>query len=58
MSAVDFHLIDEEKNDDSIIKPDFVKIYHQSGAKFNSENSNIQFYFRENNNFIRVGNGY
>ena len=58
MSAEDFQLIDNEKNDDSIIKRDFIKIYHQSGANVDAENSQIKFYFDENHNFIQVGNGY
>ena len=58
MSANDFQLIDDEKIDDSIIKRDFIKIYHQSGANVDAENSQIKFYFGENHNFIQVGNGY
>ena len=58
MSAEDFQLIDTEKIDDSIIKRDFIKIYHQSGANVDAENSQIKFYFGENHNFIQVGNGY
>ena len=58
MSAEDFQLIDDEKNDDSIIKRVFLKIYHQSGANVDAENSKIKFYFGENHNFIQVGNGY
>ena len=54
MSANDFQLIDDEKIDDSIIKRDFIKIYHQSGANVDAENSQIKFYFGEN----QVGNGY
>ena len=45
MSAEDFQLIDDEKIDDSIIKRDFIKIYHQSGANVDAENSQIKFYF-------------
>ena len=58
MSAEDFHLKDIEENDDSIIKRDFIKIYHQSGANVDAENSQITSYFGENHNFIQVGNGY
>ena len=58
MSAEDFQLIDIEKIDDSIIKRDFIKIYHQSGANVDAENSQINFYFGENHSFIQVGNGY
>ena len=58
MSAVVFQLIDDEKIDDSIIRRDYIKIYHQSGAHVDAENSQIKFYFGENHNFIQVGNGY
>ena len=58
MSAEDFQLIDDSKIDDSNIKRDFIKIYHQSGANVDAENSQIKFYFGENHNFIQVGNGY
>ena len=58
MSAEDFQLIDDSKIDDSIIKRDFIEIYHQSGANVDAENSQIKFYFGENHNFIQVGNGY
>ena len=58
MSAEDFQLKKIEKTDDSITKRDFMKIYHQSGANVDAENSQIKFYFDENHNFIEVGNGY
>ena len=58
MSAEDFQLIDDSKIDDSIIKRDFIKICHQSGANVGAENSKIKFYFGENHNFIQVGNSY
>ena len=58
MSAEDFQLIDDSKIDDSIIKRDFIKIYHQSGANVDAENSQIKFYSGENHNFIQVGNAY
>ena len=58
MSVLDFQQIDEEKIDDSIIKGDFIKIYPQSRANVDSENSNKKFYFAENHNFNQVGNGY
>ena len=58
MSAEDFQLIDDSKIDDSIIKRDFIKIYHQHGAEVNNENQNIKFYFGENLNYIQIGNAY
>ena len=58
MSAEDFELIDDSKIDDSIIKRDFKKIYHQHGAEFNNENQNTKFYFGENLKYIQTGNAY
>ena len=58
MSAEDFQQIDTEKIDDSIIKRDFIKIHHQSGANVGVEKSQIKFYFGGNHNFVQVGNGY
>ena len=58
MSAEDFQLIDDSKIDDSIIKRDFIKIYHQHGAEVNNENQNIKFYFGENLNYIQIGDAY
>ena len=45
-------MLDNEPFDNSIIKRDFLKIYHQQGAQ------NIEFIFGENNNFHQVGNSY
>ena len=58
MSAEDFQLIDDSKIDDSIIKRDFIKTYHQHGAEVNDENQNIKFYFEENLNYIQIGSSY
>ena len=45
-----------QKIDDSIIKRDFIKIYHQHGAEVNIENQNIKFYFGENFIYIQLVN--
>ena len=58
MGAEDFQLKDDERIDDSIIKRDSIKNYHQSGANVDAENSQFNFYFGENHNFFHVGNGY
>ena len=58
MSAEDFQLIHDSKLDDSYIKRDFIKIYHQHGAEVNNENQNIKFYFGENLNYIKIGKSY
>ena len=41
MSAEVFQLFDNEKVDDSVIKRDFIKIYHQYWAEVNNENQII-----------------
>ena len=38
MSLEDFQLIDIEPIDNSIIKRDFLKVYHQKGANLNDSN--------------------
>ena len=53
-----FHLIDNVKIDDSIIKRDLIKEYHRHGAQVYNEKQNIKFYFGENFNCIHIGNGY
>ena len=58
MSLEDFQLLDNEPFDNSIIKRDFLKIYHQQGAQLNQSDQNIEFIFGENNNFHQVGNSY
>ena len=44
MSAADFQLIYDSKIDDSNIKKDFIKIYHQHGAEVINENQNKKFF--------------
>ena len=58
MSLEDFHLLDIEPFDNSIIKRDFTKIYHQQGAQLNQSDQKIEFFFGENNNYHQIGNGY
>ena len=58
MSLEDFQLLDNEPFDNSIIKRDFTKIYHQQGAQLNQSDQNIEFIFGENNNYHQIGKGY
>ena len=58
MSLEDFQLLDNEPFDNSILKRDFKKIYHQQGAQLNETDQNIEFIFGENNNYHQVGNSY
>ena len=57
MSLEDFQLLDNEPFDNSIIKRDFTKIYHQQGAQLNQSDQNIEFSFGVNNNYHQRGNG-
>ena len=47
-----------KKIDDSIIKRDFIKVYHQHGTEMNKEIQNIEFHFGEKLNYIQIGNAY
>ena len=58
MSFEDFQLLDNERFDNSIMKRDFLKVYHQQGAQLNDPDQNIEFIFGENNNYHQVGNAY
>ena len=58
MSLEDFQSLDNEPFDNSIIKRDFTKIYHQQGAQLNQSDHKIEFNFGENNNYHQMGNGY
>ena len=56
MSLEDFQLLDNETLDNSIIKRDFTKIYHQQGDQLNQLDQNIEFIFGENNNYHQIVN--
>ena len=58
MSLEDFHLLDNEPFDNSIIKRDFLKVYHQQGAQLNDADQNVEFILGRNNNFHQIGNSY
>ena len=58
MSLEDFQLIDNEPIDNSIVKRDYTKVYHQQRANSNDSNQNVEFIFGENNNNYRIGNAY
>ena len=44
MSLEDFQLLDNEPFDNSIIKKDFLKVYHQQGAQLNNADQNCEFF--------------
>ena len=58
MSSEDFELLDNEPIDNSIVKRDYTKVYHQQGANLNDSNQNVEFIFGENNNYHQIGNAY
>ena len=58
MSLEDFQLIENEQIDNSIIKRDFINVYHQQGAQLNDPDQNFEFIFGENNNYHQIGNSY
>ena len=57
MSAKDFQLLDKEPFDKSIIKRDFLKVYHQQGAQFNQSDQNNEFIIAEKK-YYQIGNAY
>ena len=58
MSLENFQLLENEQIDNSIIKRDFVKVYHQQGAQLNDPDQNIEFIFGENNIYHQIGTSY
>ena len=58
MSLEDFQLLDKKPIDNSIVKRDFTKKYHQQGAQLNQSDQSIEFIFGENNNFHQNGKCY
>ena len=58
MSLEHFELLDNVQIDNSIVKRDYTKVYHQQGANLNDSNQNVEFIFGENNNYHQIGNGY
>ena len=58
MSLEYFQLLDDEPFDNSVIKRDFTKIFHQQGAQLNQSDQIIEFIFGENNNYHQIGNSY
>ena len=58
MSLEDFQLSDNESFENSIIKREFLKTYHQQGAQINFLDQNVGFIFAESNNYHHFGNSY
>ena len=58
MSLENFQLIHNEPIDNSIVKRDYTKVFHQSGANLNDSNQIVECIFGENNNYHQIGNAY
>ena len=58
MSLEGFQLLDNEPFDNSVIKRDYLKTYHQQGAQLNQSDQNVEFIFGENINYHQIGNNY
>ena len=58
MSLEGFQLLDNAPFDNSIIKRDFLKVYHQQGSQLKNADQNIEFIFGEKNNFHQICNAY
>ena len=58
MSLKGFQLQDNEPFDNSIIKRDFTKLYHQQSAQINQSDQINNFILGENNKYHQIGNAY
>ena len=58
MSSENFQLIDNEPLENSIIKRDFTKLYHQQGDPLIQSDPKIEFIFGENNKYHQIGDAY
>ena len=58
MSLEDFQLSDIEPFDISIVKRDYLKIYHEQGANLKDPDQNEEFVFAGTNNYHQIGNAY
>ena len=58
MSLEVFQLLDNGPFDNSIVKREYLKMYHQQGANLNDPDQNLEFIFGENNNYHQIGNAY
>ena len=58
MSFDDLQIIDRETIDNSIIKRDFLKSFHQQAANLNDFDQKIELIFGENNIYHQIGKAY
>ena len=58
MNLEGFQIIDNEANDSSLIKRDFLKNHQQQAATLNDSDQFIAFMFGEKNNYHHIRNVY
>ena len=58
MTLEDFQLLDNEAFDNSIVKKECLKLYHQQGANLNDPYQNVEFIFGEIDNYHQIGNSF
>ena len=58
MNLEEFELLDNEPFDNSIVKRDQLKIYHQQATNLNDQDQNVDFIFGESNHYLQIGNSY
>ena len=58
MGLKDYQLFDNEPFDNSIVKRDFLKVYHQQGAQLNQSDQNTEIIFGKNPNYLKIGNAF
>ena len=58
MSYEGFQLVDNAKNDNSIMKRSVLKFYHHQAANLNDSDQNMELKFGENNNYHGIGNPF
>ena len=51
-------MLDNEPFDNSIIKRDYLKFYHQQGTQVEDPVQNIEFIFGQNKKYHQIGNSY
>ena len=58
MRLEDFQLVDIDATDNSIIKRDFLNVYHQQAANLSDSDQGNEFILGESNNNHQIGNAY
>ena len=58
MSVEHFHIIGDTAIDNSILKREYIMIYHQHGAQTNNTDQNNDIFYTETKNCQQIGNVY